>query len=124
MADGVLTHNRHRSHFAPADARRVDHAARVAQLMKQGAAQENAQKYAEAYQSYDQALKLAPTNAEAKKQKEFCQWMDQGVRQLNAGKKDDAAASFQQALRIEPADDNAKKLLDQAKTPAPKPKKK
>jgi tetratricopeptide (TPR) repeat protein len=99
-------------------------AARVAALMKQGAAQENAQKYADAYQSYEQVLKLAPTNAEAKKQSQFCQYMDQGVKQLNAGKKDDAAASFQQALRIDPTDDNAKKLLAQAQTPAPKPKKK
>lgn len=99
--------------------------AKVAALLKEAAAEEIAGKYADAYQTYQDVLKLAPTNADAKKQAVFCQWMDQGVKQLAAGKKAEAAASFEQALKIDPTDMNAKRLLAQANAKPPeKPKKK
>jgi Flp pilus assembly protein TadD len=75
---------------------------------------------------YQDVLKLAPSNAEAKKRATFCHYMDQGKSQLAAGKLADAAASFDQALKIYPTDATAKRLLQQAQQPppAPKPKKK
>jgi tetratricopeptide (TPR) repeat protein len=107
------------------DPKEDPNAARVAALLKQAAAQENAGRYAQAYETYQDVLKLSPTNATAKTQAVFCQWMDQGVRQLSAGKKDEAAASFEQALKIDPTDANAKRLLAQAREkPKEKPKKK
>lgn len=90
-------------------------AAKVADLLKTGGAQEDGGKYAEAYRTYQEVLKLAPTNAEAKKRSTFCQWMDQGSRQLANGKLADAATSFDQALKIDPNDENAKSLLKQAR---------
>jgi len=96
-------------------------AARIADLLKTAGAQEDASKYAEAYRTYQEVLKLAPANAEAKKRSTFSQWMDQGSRQLAAGKLAEAEASFEQALKIDPADENAKKMLQQAR---PKKKKK
>jgi hypothetical protein len=102
-------------------------AARVAALMKEAADDERAGRYGEARTGYQEVLKLAPTNAEARKHASFCHWMDQGKSQLAAGKAADAAASFRQALRIDPNDANAKQLLQQAQQsqPAPpKPKKK
>ena len=90
-------------------------AAKVADLLKTGGAQEDGGKYTEAYRTYQEVLKLAPANAEAKKRSTFCQWMDQGTRHLANGKLADAATSFDQALKIDPTDDNAKKLLQQAR---------
>jgi hypothetical protein len=99
-------------------------AARVAALMKEAADDERAGRYGEAHTGYQDVLKLAPTNAEAKKRASFCQWMDQGKSQLAAGKAADAVASFQQALKIDPNDASAKQLLQQAQQSQPKPKKK
>jgi tetratricopeptide (TPR) repeat protein len=99
-------------------------AARVAALMKEAADDERAGRYGEAHTGYQDVLKLAPANAEAKKRSTFCQWMDQGKNQLASGKATDAVASFQQALKIEPNDANAKQLLQQAQQSQPKPKKK
>jgi tetratricopeptide (TPR) repeat protein len=101
-------------------------AARVGALMKEAASDESAGRYGEALAGYQDVLKLAPTNAEAKKRASFCQYMDQGKSQLAAGKLAEAAASFDQALKIDPTDANAKRLLQQAQQPppAPKPKKK
>ena len=89
------------------------------------AGQEQGRNYAGAYSTYQEVLKLAPTNARAKRQAVFCQWMDQGVRQLGAGKTAEAATSFQQALKIDPTDANARQLLKQAQgKPKERPKKK
>lgn len=100
-------------------------AAKVAALMKEAAAEESAGKYADAAQTYQEVLKLAPANAEAKRQAQFCQLMDQGTKQLAGGKRAEAAASFEQALKIDPTDANARRLLQQAQQPPPaKPKKK
>jgi YD repeat-containing protein len=90
-------------------------AAKVAALLKQAGGEEDAGKYADAYQTYQDVLAIAPANAEAKKRSTFCQWMDQGKRQLAGGKLSEAASSFEQALKIDPNDANAKKLLQQAK---------
>ena len=97
-------------------------AARVATLMKEAASDETAGRYGEALSGYQDVLKLAPTNAEAKKRASFCRYMDQGKTQLAAGKLADAAASFDQALKIDPTDANAKRLLQQAQQPPPTPK--
>jgi tetratricopeptide (TPR) repeat protein len=98
--------------------------AKIAALMKDAAADEKASQYSEAYQTYQDVLRLAPTNAEARKRGQFCQYMDQGSKQLVAGKLADAAASFNQALAIDPNDANAKRLLQQAQQPPARPKKK
>lgn len=90
-------------------------AARVAALMQEAAADENAGRYAEAQQGYQEVLKLAPANAAARKQARFCQLMDQGKQLLAAGKPVLAAQSFQQALQIDPADANARRLLQEAR---------
>jgi tetratricopeptide (TPR) repeat protein len=95
-------------------------AARVAELLKTAASLENGQQYAEAARTYQEVLKLAPANAEAKKGADFSRWMDQGSRQLVAGKLAEAAASFEQALKIDPQDENAKRLLQQARPPKKK----
>ncbi|MSR53727.1 MAG: tetratricopeptide repeat protein [Gemmataceae bacterium] len=100
----------------PKDPPKVDpNLAKIATFMKVAAGEENVGKYANAYQTYQEVLKLAPTNPDAKKQAVFCQWMDQGQRQLAAGKLAEAATSFEQALKIDPVDANAKKLLAQAR---------
>jgi tetratricopeptide (TPR) repeat protein len=99
-------------------------ATRVAALLKEAADDEHAGRYGEAHTGYQEVLKLAPTNAEAKKRSTFCQWMDQGKSHLAAGKAADAVASFQQALKIDPNDANARQLLQQAQQSQPKPKKK
>ncbi|HKA08772.1 MAG TPA: tetratricopeptide repeat protein, partial [Gemmataceae bacterium] len=96
-------------------------AAKVGDLLKIAASQEDSGKYADAYRTYQDILKLAPSNMEAKKRSSFCQWMDQGSRQLAAGKLSEAAVSFDQALKIDPSDENAKRMLQQAQA---KPKKK
>jgi tetratricopeptide (TPR) repeat protein len=100
--------------------------AKVAALMKEAAGEEAAGKWADAHQTYQDVLRLAPTNAEATKRSRFCQFMDQGSKQLAAGKTADAAASFDQALKIDPTNADAKRLLQQAQqAPAPpRPKKK
>jgi tetratricopeptide (TPR) repeat protein len=90
-------------------------AAKIASMMKDAAADVAAGQYVDAYQTYQDVLKLSPTNAEAKQQAVFCQWMDNGKRQLAAGKNTDAAASFDQALKINPSNADAKKLAAQAK---------
>src|SRR5262245_64977554 len=61
-------------------------AARVADLLKTAGAQEDASKYAEAYRTYQEVMKLAPGTAEAKKRSNFCKWMEQGSRQQAGGK--------------------------------------
>jgi predicted TPR repeat methyltransferase len=95
-------------------------AARVADLLKTATTLENGGQYAEASRTYQEVLKLAPANAEAKRGADFCRWMDQGSRQLVAGKLAEAAASFEQALKIDPHDENAKRLLQQARPPKKK----
>jgi tetratricopeptide (TPR) repeat protein len=97
-------------------------AARIPDLLKTAQAQEKARKYAEAERTYQEVLKVAPNNPDAKRGAAFCQWMDQGTRDLAAGKLPEAAASFEQALKIDPQDENARSLLQQAR-PAKKKKK-
>ncbi|HKB00873.1 MAG TPA: tetratricopeptide repeat protein, partial [Gemmataceae bacterium] len=96
-------------------------AARIPDLLKTAQAQENGQRYAEAARTYQEVLKLSPTNADAKRGASFCEYMDRGTRDLAAGKLAEAAASFEQALRIDPQDENARRLLQQAR-PAKKKK--
>lgn len=90
-------------------------AARVAELLKSASASEAAGRYGEAQKGYDDVLKLAPTNAEARTRGAFCQNMADGKRNLAAGKLGLAAKDFEDALAIDPGNADAKKLLQQAK---------
>ena len=92
-----------------------DNAARIAALQKAGDTLEEQGKYVEAYRSYQEIIKLAPTNADAKKKSDFCAWMAQGQRELAAGKFPEAVTNIENALKLDPNDANAKKLLALAK---------
>ncbi|HEX3152616.1 MAG TPA: tetratricopeptide repeat protein [Gemmataceae bacterium] len=94
---------------------KADPAAKIAELMKKAKGEEAASKYADASDTYQDVLALAPTNAEAKKRSSFCQYMDMGTKQLAAGKLADAAASFDQAVKLDPTNAEAKRLLQQAR---------
>lgn len=90
-------------------------AGKVAELMKSADAQEDAGKYAEALQTYQEVQRLAPANAEAKRRALFCFHMDSGKKDLAAGKLADAATDFEQAVKLDPTNADAKKLLAQAR---------
>lgn len=90
-------------------------AAKIAALMKDADEDEDAGRFAEAWRTYQEVLKLAPTNAEAKSRSTFCLWVAQGQRDLSMGKFAEASANFEQALKLFPNDANAKKLLAQSR---------
>jgi tetratricopeptide (TPR) repeat protein len=89
-----------------------------AQKMQAAAALEKQQKYAEAAQLYQEALKLLPGDATATRRAEFARRMDAGNRQAQAKKWTEAVAEYEAALKLVPDDATAKQLLQTARNAA------
>ena len=97
------------------DPPKADPQAQINQHVQTAAVLEAQGKYGEAQAHYQEALKLAPTNAELKKKVDFCKAMADSIADLNAGKFAEATIGFDLALRLYPADANAKHYLGLAK---------
>ncbi len=100
---------------AKADPPKSDPSVQMNNLMQTAAAYEGQAKYTEANNTYRDALKLAPTNADVKKKVDFTALMVSGVRDLSAGRFPNAASEFDQALKLYPNDANAKHYAQLAK---------
>jgi tetratricopeptide (TPR) repeat protein len=97
------------------EAPRSDSSAQLASLLQTAAAYEGQSKYTEANNTYRDALKVAPTNADVKKKVDFTALMASGQRDLSAGRFPNAASEFDQALKLYPNDANAKHYAQLAK---------
>ena len=89
--------------------------AQLNQVLQNAAALENQNRYTDALKDYQEALKLAPANAELKKKIEFCKGMDGAIKDLAAGRFGEATIGFDLSLKLYPTDANAKRYLEMAK---------
>ena len=90
--------------------------------MQAAAALEKQQKYAEAIQAYQAALRWVPKDARATaalRNVEFTQHMAEGRKGLTAKRFADAAREFEEALKLFPNNPEAAKALKQAREGRP-----
>jgi tetratricopeptide (TPR) repeat protein len=83
--------------------------------MQAAAALEKQQKYAEAAQTYQEALKLQPGDATATRRADFARHMDAGGRQAPAKKWAEAVAEYDLAVKLAPDDATARQSLQTAR---------